>query len=90
MVKTYLRYEHKAAFGVISSYRSNVLFAGGSTHTCVAASLEDAALWNLRQGARVGVLREEGRGGGSGGVAADESAEITAIAQSVPRRRIHS
>eukprot|EP00937_MAST-01D_sp_MAST-1D-sp2_P001144 g1144.t1 len=73
MVKSYFRYAHKASFGVISSYRGNVLFAS-SPDECFTASLEDVAIWNLRQGARVGTLSAE----------AEAGVDVTVLAKNAP------
>lgn len=51
MVKAYLRYEHSAAFGVISS-SANVLY-DASGKQLVTGALENIALWNVRQGSQV-------------------------------------
>lgn len=51
MVKAYLRYEHAAAFGVISS-GCNVLYDASGKQLFTGA-LENIAIWNIRQGSLV-------------------------------------
>lgn len=55
MVKAYLRYEHAAAFGVISS-GCNVLYDASGKQLFTGA-LENIAIWNLRQGSLVSSSR---------------------------------
>ena len=52
MVKAYLRYEQADAFGVITS-GSNVVHDLSGKHV-LTASLENVAVWNLKQGTLVG------------------------------------
>ena len=72
MVKTYLRYEQAASFGVIVSGNSNVLWdAAGKLLIC--AALEKAQVWNVNQGALIHTLAEsEGTGA---------KPEVTALAR---------
>ena len=72
MVKTYLRYEQAASFGVIVSANSNVLWdASGKLLIC--AALEKAQVWNVKQGALIHTLAEsEGAGA---------KPEVTALAR---------
>ncbi|XP_059667557.1 uncharacterized protein LOC132312981 isoform X2 [Cornus florida] len=50
MVKSYLRYEPAAAFGVIASVDSNITYDSSGKHL-LAPALEKVGLWNVRQGA---------------------------------------
>ena len=52
MVKAYLRYEPCSAFGVIASAVPPVYDAAGKH--IIAAALESVAVWNIKQGAKVG------------------------------------
>lgn len=58
MVKAYLRYEHAAAFGVISS-GCNVLYDASGKHLYTGA-LENIAVWNIRQGSLVRQQQRKG------------------------------
>ncbi|XP_023544503.1 WD repeat-containing protein 3-like [Cucurbita pepo subsp. pepo] len=49
MVKTYLRYEPAAAFGVIVSIDSNITYDSSGKHL-IAPALEKIGVWNVRQG----------------------------------------
>lgn len=49
MVKSYLRYEAAASFGVIASADSNVAYDSSGKHLLVAA-LEKLGVWHVRQG----------------------------------------
>nr|XP_043613156.1 WD repeat-containing protein 3 [Erigeron canadensis] len=49
MVKSYLRYEPAAAFGVITSIDSNITFDTSGKHL-LAPALEKIAVWHIRQG----------------------------------------
>lgn len=48
MVKSYLRYEPAAAFGVISSFDANICFDSTGKHL-LAPALDSINVWNLRQ-----------------------------------------
>ncbi|PWA64274.1 G-protein beta WD-40 repeat-containing protein [Artemisia annua] len=49
MVKSYLRYEQKAAFGVITSIESNISY-DTSGKLLLAPALDKVGVWNVRQG----------------------------------------
>ncbi|PWA36892.1 G-protein beta WD-40 repeat-containing protein [Artemisia annua] len=49
MVKSYLRYEQKAAFGVITSIESNITY-DTSGKLLLAPALDKVGVWNVRQG----------------------------------------
>ncbi|CAH9137341.1 unnamed protein product [Cuscuta epithymum] len=49
MVKSYLRYEPAAAFGVIASIDSNITYESSGKHL-LAAALEKVGIWHVRQG----------------------------------------
>ncbi|KAK3043031.1 hypothetical protein RJ639_002599 [Escallonia herrerae] len=49
MVKSYLRYEPAASFGVIVSVDSNIAYDGSGKHI-LAPALENVSMWHLRQG----------------------------------------
>ena len=49
MVKTYLRYEPAAAFGVIVSVESNITYDSSGKHL-LAPALEKLGVWHVRQG----------------------------------------
>ncbi|KAK9079343.1 hypothetical protein SSX86_001014 [Deinandra increscens subsp. villosa] len=49
MVKSYLRYEPTAAFGVISSVESNISYDTSGKHL-LAPALEKIGVWHVRQG----------------------------------------
>ncbi|KAI3687841.1 hypothetical protein L1987_81544 [Smallanthus sonchifolius] len=49
MVKSYLRYESAAAFGVIASVESNISYDTSGKHL-LAPALEKVGVWNVRQG----------------------------------------
>ena len=51
MVKAYLRYELASSFGVVAS-NSNVVY-DDSGKLIIAASLENIAVWNVKQGSLV-------------------------------------
>ncbi|CAI9766340.1 unnamed protein product [Fraxinus pennsylvanica] len=49
MVKSYLRYEAAASFGVIASVDSNITYDNSGKHL-LAAALEKLGVWHVRQG----------------------------------------
>lgn len=49
MVKSYLRYEPAAAFGVITSIDSNITYDTSGKHL-LAPALEKIGVWQVRQG----------------------------------------
>ncbi|THG23038.1 hypothetical protein TEA_000560 [Camellia sinensis var. sinensis] len=49
MVKSYLRYEAAAAFGVIASVDSNIAYDSSGKHL-LSAALEKVGVWHVRQG----------------------------------------
>lgn len=49
MVKSYLRYEQAAAFGVIASGDSNITYDSSGKHL-LAPALEKVGVWHVRQG----------------------------------------
>ncbi|XP_068652601.1 uncharacterized protein [Aristolochia californica] len=49
MVKSYLRYEPRAVFGVIASFDSNICFDAAGKQL-LAPALESVNIWNLKQG----------------------------------------
>ncbi|KAF3441786.1 hypothetical protein FNV43_RR15701 [Rhamnella rubrinervis] len=49
MVKSYLRYEPAAAFGVIASVESNITYDSSGKHL-LSPALEKVGVWNVRQG----------------------------------------
>ncbi|CAL1360827.1 unnamed protein product [Linum trigynum] len=49
MVKSYLRYEPRASFGVIASVESNLVFDSSRKHL-LAPALEKVGGWHVRQG----------------------------------------
>ncbi|CAI0469364.1 unnamed protein product [Linum tenue] len=49
MVKSYLRYEPRASFGVIASVESNIAFDSSGKHL-LAPALEKVGVWHVRQG----------------------------------------
>lgn len=49
MVKAYLRYEPAAAFGVIVSVESNIIFDSSGTYL-LAPALEKVGVWHVRKG----------------------------------------
>jgi U3 small nucleolar RNA-associated protein 12 len=58
LVKSYLRYEHRASFGVVSSPKCNVVY-DPTGKLAFAGALEDVLVWNLRQGSVVSRLPGE-------------------------------
>ncbi|CAM9911372.1 unnamed protein product, partial [Phaeothamnion confervicola] len=66
-MKTYLRYVLKDTFGVIASTQSNAIF-DDTGNLAITAALQDVAVWNLRQGSLVRVLRPEGEAATKGQV----------------------
>jgi U3 small nucleolar RNA-associated protein 12 len=56
MVKSYLRYERDAAFGVIAALEGNVVY-DQSGRFAIAPALKDIVVWNIRQGNKVRELR---------------------------------
>ncbi|GBG68516.1 hypothetical protein CBR_g3060 [Chara braunii] len=55
MVKAYLRYEASGSFGVIASSASNITY-DASGKLLVSPALENAILWNIKQGASIRTL----------------------------------
>lgn len=49
MVKSYLRYEPAASFGVIVSLDSNITYDSSGKHL-LAPALDKVGVWNVRQG----------------------------------------
>lgn len=49
MVKSYLRYEPAAAFGVIASVESNIAYDNSGKHL-LSPALETVGVWHVRQG----------------------------------------
>ena len=49
MVKSYLRYEQAAVFGVIVSVDSNITYDSSGKHL-LAPALEKVGVWHVRQG----------------------------------------
>jgi U3 small nucleolar RNA-associated protein 12 len=49
MVKSYLRYEPAAAFGVIVSREANIAYDSSGKHL-LAPALEKVGVWHVRQG----------------------------------------
>eukprot|EP00897_Mesotaenium_endlicherianum_P000518 jgi/Mesen1/10467/ME000082S09971 len=78
MVKTYLRYEAAAAFGVVVSSGSNIVY-DASGRLLLAPALEDCLLWNIKQGTAVKTLSAPASSSSSGAQGAKP--EVTAIAR---------
>lgn len=55
MVKSYLRYQQTACFGVINSVQCPVIYDWIGKHA-ITAGLDAVLAWNLRQGSCVGYL----------------------------------
>jgi U3 small nucleolar RNA-associated protein 12 len=51
-MKSYLRFEPKKTFGVISSPQCNVVY-DFSGNLAISAALQDVTVWNLRQALQV-------------------------------------
>ncbi|KAI3917177.1 hypothetical protein MKX01_003626, partial [Papaver californicum] len=49
MVKSYLRYEPDASFGVVASIDSNISYDSSGKHL-LSPALEKVGVWNVRQG----------------------------------------
>ena len=58
LTKQYLRYVHKASFGVVNSRKGDaIIVLNGPQGTTVASpALEDVVLWDLRKGEKVRVV----------------------------------
>ena len=59
LTKQYLRYVHKASFGVVTSRKGDaIIVRSGHQGTTVASpALEDVILWDLRKGEKVRSVR---------------------------------
>ncbi|KAG5188489.1 WD40-repeat-containing domain protein [Tribonema minus] len=58
-MKTYLRYVLHDTFGVIASTQSNAVF-DKTGNLAITAALQEVAVWNLRQGTLLRMLKPEG------------------------------
>ncbi|KAI8372806.1 WD40-repeat-containing domain protein [Radiomyces spectabilis] len=70
MVKAYLRYEPLAAFGVIASTQSNIVYDHTGKYA-LSPALEEVVIWDLKKGTQNGKWRESGN-----------KSEVTCIAKS--------
>lgn len=55
LTKQYLRYVHKASFGVVTSRKGDaiIVHSGHQGMTVASPALEDVVLWDLRKGEKV-------------------------------------
>jgi U3 small nucleolar RNA-associated protein 12 len=78
MMKSYLRYEPSASFGVISSPTCNVTF-DFSGNMAITGGIHDVGVWNLRQATKVSTFVDSGA---NNNYPFGELGEVTVIARS--------